>query len=374
MSKDNINVQSFLNARTKEIEGIERCLENKKRNTCKFQEFPHYARRRNHSFLERKQKFKFRTKNRFLIRSHIYFAKRFKMLKILLNNVLDTKRSDVSIPWIRNIKSKSFINKAFSNGFFVDESFKQITKGCSEIDLQQNEFISDKTTDFIKTKNDFLQIDFREETFKQEKAIFRLFNIKEEIIKGLKQLVRLCNGSLYKNSNIAALDGYIVVCDVKKHMEMILGLEKMFIRAISIKEVSVLMVEKDKMSVYDYVDTLLFKKIDENIYKDQIDKYQRIPPGKKNKIEDLSEFKLYTNENVKYFIFKIEKGRAERSSNILDGENKIGKVVRSEYKRNNGLNYGLCYLYEEYREDMVMTVNNIGQSVKYKIKIIKEVK
>lgn len=343
---ENVNIEDFLNARKKEINTIEKSIEQKKRTSQLFQTVPHYARRRNHSYSERKHKVKYRTKNRFIVRSHVYFAKRFKMLKLQLTNNLNIKRSDVSIPWKRNVKSKSFLNKGFANGYFIDESFKQI----EEIDnnapnsLDVNEFHTEKDVDFLRNKQTHMKIEYKRETFVQKYAIFKMFLANEKIKKKLKELVRKNNGITYKNKDTNQLDTFICIVDVKRHMETIVALEKMFIRAITIKELGTLAVEKDALTMYDLVDGALFKDIENLLADELIEKYNKTPPGKRNEIHDLNDVRIFTHEPVKYFTFKIPKGRADRGAYVLQNENIVGRVIRSEYKTKEGFNYGLCYL------------------------------
>ncbi|OQS55573.1 hypothetical protein EHP00_649 [Ecytonucleospora hepatopenaei] len=353
---ENINIKDFLNARTKEINDIEKSMNHEKRVSQKFQELPHYARRRNHSYAPRPVKFKRRTKNRFLIRSHVYFAKRFKMLKLSLENDLDLKRSDISIPWERNIKSKSFLTKAYANGYFLDESFLSfqgfdLTEFGKEEkyvkNFEINEYFTLNGVDYLKNKQGYFKNVFSNKCFIQKHAIFKFFCLKEDILKDLKKIVRENNGILYKNKDKCALDNFLCILDVRNHIKTLLRFEKLFIRAVSIKELNILAIEQNKMTSYDLIHTEFFKKIDEKLYEDFVLKYNAKPLGKKNLISDLNIFKLSNTETqLVYAIFKLKKGSVKRSALVFYENEVVGRVIRQGYRFSSGCNYGLCCIFQ----------------------------
>ncbi|ORD99976.1 hypothetical protein A0H76_2564 [Hepatospora eriocheir] len=111
-------VDEFVNSRSKEIKEIEKSIETKKKQSLIWQRLPHYKRRRNRNYDKRHtKKVKPRKKDRHVLRTHTYFAKRFFMLKL---------KDKLSIPLNRRVKSDKFIYKFSLRLLVFDESFRGV--------------------------------------------------------------------------------------------------------------------------------------------------------------------------------------------------------------------------------------------------------
>lgn len=363
MNKNTIDIEEFVNAREKEINAMEKSIKTTNRVSLPFQMVPHYARRRNHSFMKRVHAFKRRTRQRFMLKTHIYFAKRFSMMKL-------QEKPRLSIPWIRNVKSKGLITKAHKIGYFVEESFKKITQ-TTNYDMFGSQirpgcFVTTPDADFVNNEGVIYKISMHEiAEEKQDFSVFKLIQTDKTEFAKIMTVINKHKGICFKNSKKSDLfNTYLLLCKPENTMEMLLDLQKIFLRLITVHEISTVATETMTLSQYDYVHTGIFKRLDETICREIAEKYNRTPVGKRTAY-DLNKLPLYTEKPVHYIKFKIPRGRAERSAKITNGTEVVGKVIRSEYKRSSGINCGIGFLYEE--SDGPLFVRTLGSDQKYPI-------
>lgn len=364
-----INLEDFLNARNKEIETIEESIKNKRKITLKWQTVPHYKRRRNHSYIYRKKKFKQRSKQRFGMRSHVYFAKRFHMLMIDSNLKL-------AIPWVRNIKSKSFLNKAYNIGFFIEESFREIKIVDNNNNNQLNnlEFICTQDGEIFRNNNIIYHITGNVTNIVTN-CIFKLYLVNMVNINKIMEVLKQYEVKIYENNDKTDFfNSYIIIGNKNITMKLIIDLQKIYLRLISIKELEIIALEHDVMTLYDRVNIPIYQKIDAEQYKQIKDKYERTPIKKKNQYNIEKQLLYFNSTTISYYVFKIPKGKSERGAEIItDNLLIIGRVIRVGYKRTNGVNYGLLYFFNcenHYINDTLYT-RSLGKSVYYKIELIK---
>ena len=369
-----INLEDFVNARNKEIETIEESIKNKRKITLKWQTVPHYKRRRNHSYIYKKKKFKQRSKQRFGMRSHVYFAKRFHMLMI-------DSSLKLAIPWIRNVKSKSFLNKAYNIGFFIEESFREIkivnNNNNDNNQIDNLECMCTQDGEIFRNNNIVYHITGNI-TKVVTNCIFKLYLVNMTNINKIMEILQQYEVILYKNNDKTDFfNSYIIIGNKYITMKLIVDLQKIYVRLISIKELEILALEYDIMTFYDKVNTPIYQKIDAEQYKQIKDKYERTPIGKKNQYNIEKQLLYFDSSTISYYIFKIPKGTGERGAEIVtDDLLVVGRVIRVGYKRTNGVNYGLLYFFNCHNNytNNTLYIRSLGKNVWYKIELIKSYK
>lgn len=390
MPEKNINTIEMVNARAKEIKAIEESIATNNKKTMLFQRLPYYLRRRSRNNFKRKAKHSHRKKDRHFMRSHVFCAKRFFMLKI----------QHFSLPYGRRIKSSKFIFKSIDRGFFIEESFRGITS----IGLEPNQ------TTKVSDLSGYLS------TESANKIVQHLHKLKYKVIydieNGIEIMVDenqiimvgcqlnkpdidlscisliLANSSieklklkneikLFKSTNkTCGLETHKIICNRNQVMATFQSLMAAGMIPVSLLEIERLALENQVMTIYDKADSELFNEIDQAIISQLIKKYERTPAGKKQAY-DITKLKLSCKTNLKYCIFKINKGTCKRGAEIFANCLVIGRVVRAGYSYAKGIVCGLGYIYEENMAEMFNMedkwVKDLDQQVKYKIEIVKSI-
>ncbi|KAM0687908.1 Ribonucleases P/MRP protein subunit pop1 [Conglomerata obtusa] len=124
MNIDEIDANNFVDARSAEIQILEKKINQTTKKTQLFQRLPFHKRRRTKSRDTRRTPNKHaRRKKRKgkkhlhpMLVTHVWFAKRFEMIELF----------NTKLPLQRRIKSDKFIYKSYDRGFIFDDSYKDI--------------------------------------------------------------------------------------------------------------------------------------------------------------------------------------------------------------------------------------------------------
>lgn len=340
-----IDVIALIESRKKEIQSIEESILKTNKKSMLFQRLPFYKRRRNRNFDKRKKKFTFRKRDRHFLRTHNFYAKRFFMGKIedslLTKDDKQTIYSKMTIPLKRRIKSSKFIYKSLKSsiGFVFDESFRggveiytsDISNGVVRISTNNNDVVRTSTDDNsigISANNNSVGITTAEikkdmglmspiliseylnkinmTKYNEVQSIDNLFEIiitKDrsfiigaipvdiKIIRPLETILTMMNCESFTLPNNGKemifpnkgnmIESYKVLCNRNETMEVFQAIINKGLIPVCLEEIDRISLECDKMTVYDRIDTRLFKMIEEMKNKEIIEKYDRTPKGKR---------------------------------------------------------------------------------------------
>ena len=342
------------------------------------------------------------------------------------------KYNDISIPIKRRIKSSKYIYKSQDCGFLFDESFRGgfsyptdlIINLISKYQLNENQISKEiYFNEMIPTLNKITLMDLSKSVninlFNQVQTIDNAYEViitKTEFyiigawiqdcdisatpLNGILSIFRKENYGFYELKNIKnmrifptsnnSIQSYKIICERSEIMQIFESLINNSIIPICLEEIYRISLENDTMTVYDNIKNNLFKIIEDSINREIIDKYNRTPKSK-NVLKSTGDLYITNDKNLEYincksyFIFKVEKGNAERGAQIFKNDICIGRVIRSSYKFTSGKCYGLGIAYSQYSESLNklflydiekddkynFTIRNLGKFNFYKISIIK---
>lgn len=372
MNDETINVSTYVDERMDDIKYIETALNNSRKKTMLFQRLKYYKRRRSRSYVKKKNNT--RRKERHILRTHIWYAKRFKMIKIF----------NCSLPFKRNIKSDKYIYKSLHRGFMFDETYKKTLVYKRKDD---HVLIKDLKENVICTKN--IENEQIEIAIMGEYIIISYIEkvIDKTIFEGLELVSSLdCTFLVIKaNPDISKVfsltepffvpdskDGGRIFTTKQHAMDTWQNLIKQSLLPVSIQELERIALENQSMNYpFDYVQSKYFKEYENVLNKEIIEKYQRTPKGKKLKIyiDDL----FISQNDVEYFIFEIPKGNANKNSFILKGEDVVGRVVRSGFSFTRGKCRGLGFVYKDVTNLENLKCRNLGENLEHDIEILKRI-
>ncbi|ELA41917.1 uncharacterized protein VICG_01101 [Vittaforma corneae ATCC 50505] len=430
---NDINTIDFIEARAKEIQHIESSINKSSKKTMLFQRLPFYKRRRNRNYDKRmSRKFTYRKKDRHFLRTHTFYSKRFFMLK------LDTSE-DISVPFKRRLKSNKYIYKSQDRGFVFDESFRggcfcdkndfvrmlelgmsvnessllqTVTASTSKSSKPSNMGILSTMTkapiqqlfnhidlsihDRVQSISNLFDIIVTASTvffvgvypehpslhFSPLDCVFSIMKNENHDFSYLKNLKSV---KVFKN-NSNSLETYKIICDRSEAMPIYEKLINNSIIPVCLEEINRIAIENDQITVYDNLNSEIFKIIERSKNKEIIEKYNRTPPSKRQSY-DLDflflsqDSEIYRNLNhpgkIIYCVFSVVKGSVHRCAQLFCGEECIGRVVRSEYKFSSGCCYGLGVLYswkcdtEKFNFEEKFTCKNLSQKNFYEVSIKK---
>lgn len=358
--------------------------------------------------------------------------------------------NNVSVPLKRRIKSSKYIYKSQDRGFLFDESFRcgysyptdelveKILKIASEdYQISQKAYISDRIPTLSKISLLSLAQSLDLDRFDQVQIIDNIYEviltktyfyiigawiydceIPSTPLSGILSIFKKENYGFYELKNIKnakvfpvynnSIQTHKILCDRSEIMNIFQLLINNSIIPICLEELHRLSFEHNQMTVYDNIQSNLYKQIEYSINKEIIEKYNRTPKSKRVEIitDDLfisNDPKLFESTLKCYFIFKVEKGNVEKNAFVFLNNQIIGRVIRGAYKFSNGKCYGLCVIYSEYLDSVfnilnlnikisneegsedfqkqeqndenlnLLSVKNLGKNNFYKIKLVKSI-
>ncbi|CAD26325.1 hypothetical protein [Encephalitozoon cuniculi GB-M1] len=402
MAEREINPIDFAQERAKEIQLIEAAIETNRKKSMMFQRLPFYLRRRLRSHEKRmKKKKRPRKKDRHGLRTHVWYAKRFEMVKTW----------KTSVPLRRRMKSSKFIYKSQRRGFIFDESYKDVVVyNRPNTEILGIDFSLENVVQKIKHGN----IVFEAIVGKRFLIILTAGVEEAELNVGLDEHSRIeCCLSLIQADSLfldkmddeagglsrvlshkkkigvdeAALGGYDAIVFVRSLSEsesgkillkrsMVMGFWQDVINAgiipVCIEELQRLALENNYMVYpFDYPTCKPYRDFEQSYIEPVKRKYERTPRSKKMDLNTDLMY-IYTEDRVVFAVFELEKGCAERCAFILDEDNSIvGRVIRGGFCFTRGLCRGLCYMLCNVKEDDEFYSKNLNSSSFNQIKITK---
>ncbi|EOB13913.1 hypothetical protein NBO_52g0004, partial [Nosema bombycis CQ1] len=285
---------------------IEAAINNTRKKSMLFQRLKFYQRRRSRSYMRKKTNT--RRKDRHVLRTHTWYSKRFKMIKIF----------NCHLPFTRNMKSSKYIYKSLKRGFVFDQTYKQtklfkkndthfLTRYAKECSLIKKQINNEEIE--VGVIGEYLIISYIKEV------------IDENIFDGLEFVSNIeCSFLLINvpdNFNLKpeGLDlfylkneqkGGVIFVSKQKAMDTWKWLIKQSIMPVSITELERITLEEGTMNYpFDCVQSEYFKEYEKTVNKDIIEKYERTPKGKRVEI-DIKDFFLFSDDkNLKYFYFEL---------------------------------------------------------------------
>jgi hypothetical protein len=384
MQNNDINIEEFVKDRESDIRMLEKAINNSKKKTMYFQRLPFYKRRRTRSNFVKKNK-STRQKHRHILKTHVWYAKRFKMIKV----------EGIGLPLVRNQKSSKYIYKSQDRGFIFDESFKKI-RIYSVNDSIINLFDVDKNVknliQLVKSDKGYVEvivtdlhfilisslIDFNDKSvIKTLDCCISFIKIHENTIKNISQDI---DASLSEDLSFFVRNSeeyevgklFILKKDV---MDMWGTLIKKGCIPVSIDEVQRLALENSYMTYpFDDVNSVMFRCLENVVNTDIMDKYERTPKSKKVEINSDDLF-INTNKEVHFYAFELEKGVLTKNGLIFSEKDDIlGRVIRGGFCYTRGRSRGLCYLYKECNIEDKFIAKNYNHENRYELRIIKHIK
>lgn len=381
---ENIDIPEFVNARSREIEAIEKSLSVSHKKSLFWQKCPYYRRRRSRCFDQRKKKRTHRRKDRHFLRTHTYYAKRFFMLKL----------SYCSVPVSRRVKSSKFIYKSQSRGFLFDETFRRgyvydreavltYLRSMRSVDdtgrdscqpavpypVDAHFAPSSVTVDPAATA--FVRIDFDKVGVVQEiqNCWSAVVTSSEVVVIGgslpitplreLECVIAVYRKSGYPFEELMAIDGvqvypgeagsiesHKIFCTRQNIMPVYqLLTDRHGFIPICLDEIHRIALENDQMTPYDNISTGLYREIETALNREIIDQYNRTPPSKRIAYDTsrlfIGSLDQPGHPPVQYFLFSALKGTVKRAADILLDRQRIGRVIRAAYRFTSGRVCGL---------------------------------
>lgn len=398
--QEDINTVEFIEARAKEIQSIEESIMKSNKKTMLFQRMPFYKRRRNRNYDKRKRKkLTRRKKDRHFLRTHTFYSKRFFMMK------LETEE-DIAIPVRRRLKSSKYIYKSQDRGFVFDESFRGICVCENDVffellGLLRHKSVIERSLLMVGGSEDkpiSTMSRFRlEETLEILDAnayntVQRFPGAVDVVITGQgvnfiggwpcvgEDLVRctMSKQSVFSLMKCEGLDfSYLrgqksvkiikrdhgdletgkIICDRNESMVVYEKLIRNSVIPICLDEIYRLSLENSVFTLYDNISTELYNIIERSVNREIIEKYMRTPPAKKqgydlNLLSFSNDREMGDSIKKRYFLFRVCKGAAERYAEVFQGERRIGRVIRSEYRYSSGCCCGFGVLYDGELEEI----------------------
>lgn len=373
MKKDEIKIEDFLHERTDDIQKLETAINSSKKKSLLFQRLPFYKRRRTRSNIRRKTK-PCRNKSRHILRTHVWYAKRFKMIKI----------NNVSLPLTRNIKSSKYIYKSQKRGFIFDETYKKIKINKIEDSIYKN--YEKNIVHLVNTENGIIEIVITDNLLiefipnllesNNEKACLSVIKIKDELLDQFSKDIELdlINGNpCFIKSSSKFETGKILLkqCDVMDTWNQMI---KNGVIPICIEELYRIGIENDYLIYpFDCVNSHFFKNYENKLNDIFLQKYNRTPASKKVKINE-ADLYIYSTEKIYYYVFELKKGVLTKNAIIYNQSNDvIGKVIRGSFCFTVGKSRGLCYLSFLANENNEFKAKNLQSENLYDIIIKKQV-
>ncbi|KAL6121831.1 hypothetical protein NUSPORA_01202 [Nucleospora cyclopteri] len=355
-----INVADFVNARGKEIQSIEKSLEKSNKKSLIWQRMPFYKRRRNRCYIKKcRKKFTFRKTDRHFLRSHTFFAKRFFMLKI---------GEKFSIPLQRRLKSDSYIAKSMHRGFVMEESFRPVfvSNSSKAASLLKNH-------QFIKQANNYEIARENEQIYSIGEKIDQTFEKTNLCVLSIYKVknIQKAQWKLFRNKNSDEIETFKIICEREEIMGFLNDLIKISIIPVCLKEIDRISTENQALSLYDNVNSDIYKSIQTAKIQRIKEIYEKTPKGKKVNY-DTSKLSIESVEDPIYFYFKLIKGNAKDFAEIFYENILVGRVIRGSYNYSKGCSVGLG-VSEKINKDKLckITIKNLDQNNFYPVEIYK---
>ncbi|EQB60908.1 hydrolase (alpha beta hydrolase superfamily) [Vairimorpha apis BRL 01] len=328
MKKEEIKIEDFLNERTEDIQKLEKAINGSKKKSLLFQRLPFYKRRRTRSNIRKKMK-RCRKRQRHILKTHVWYAKRFKMIKI--NNISLPLALKTEIGIIEIIITNNFLIE------FLPEFF-----GSSDVEA---------CLSLIKVKNNLL------EQFSD--------NIEHDLINGIPCFIK--SSSEFETGKIL-----LKKCDVMDIWKMMI---KNGVIPICIEELYRISIENKFMIFpFDDINSFFYKHYEDKINDTFLQKYHRTPASKKVKINE-KDLYIYTLKKIYYYIFELKKGVLSKNAVIYDKTNLIiGKVIRGSFCFTSGRSRGICYLNILTEQNFEFKAKNYNSDTIYNLIILKQLK
>ncbi|KAG5860439.1 POPLD domain-containing protein [Encephalitozoon hellem] len=402
MAEKEIIPISFVEERAKEIQLIETAIESNRKKSMMFQRLPFYLRRRLRSHEKRiKKKKHMRKKDRHGLRTHVWYAKRFEMMKVW----------NTSIPLRRRMKSSKFIYKSQrTRGFVFDESYKDVivyVRPNTEIlginfslenvvqrirhgnivfeAIVSEKFLTVITPDLEEVESvislekhsriecclSLIQTDglFLDE-IDDAKRFAKILSYKKG--GGIDEIIlHECDGAIFVKSHSGSESGKVLL-----RRNMVMSFWQDVVNAgvipVCVEELQRLALEGDYMVYpFDYATSKLYKDFEQSYMEPIKSKYERTPKSKKMEI-DIGFMYIYTDVPAVFASFELEKGHADRCAFILNENDCIvGRVIRGGFCFTKGLCKGLCYVLCDVQEGDEFYSRNLNSSSFNQIKITK---
>ncbi|AFN83434.1 hypothetical protein EROM_080110 [Encephalitozoon romaleae SJ-2008] len=402
MAEREIIPTNFVEERAKEIQFIETAIESNRKKSMMFQRLPFYLRRRLRSHEKRiKRKKHMRKKDRHGLRTHVWYAKRFEMLKVW----------NTSIPLRRRMKSSKFIYKSQnSRGFVFDESYKDVvvySRPDEEVfgidfdlksvvqnirhgsivfeaivtekfliiitsDLEEMESIASlEEHSRIECCLSLIQVDglFLDEIDGARRFAKALSHKKKGQID--EAVINECDDAIFVKSLSESESGKILL-----KRNMVMNLWQDIINAgivpVCVEELQRLALENDYMVYpFDYPTSRLYRDFERSHVEPIKRKYERTPKSKKMEL-NINLMYIYTDASVEFVSFELEKGFADRCAFIFnENEDVVGRVIRGGFCFTKGLCRGLCYILCDVEEGDEFYSRNLNSSSFSQIKVTK---
>ncbi len=385
-----IDIIDFIKARSHEIEAIEKSLSISHKKSLLWQRMPFYQRRRNRNYDKRKNKVsKKRKLDRHFLRTHSFYAKRYEMLKLDM----------FSIPYSSRLKNSKYIYKSQERGYIFDESFRgvkifKVNEISDKLKKKYYNYFDSNKNGIIQYINNEYEIIIDMDTVvvigdmnssdsldKYDCAISILkkynyeFNeLKDFDCKIYKNLLRKDFNNCNSIKLSEKLESHKIICKRSDIMNIYQKLIVSGFIPIGLKDIERLSLENDTLTIYDNVNSKLYKLLEAAINKEIISKYNRTPSAKKQAF-DLNNLYLDGSNISTYFIFKCIKGACNSKAEIYCENKCIGRVIRAAYKFSSGNVYGLGFLtnisLSTDLEKNEFYCKNLTQKNFYKIEVIK---
>lgn len=309
--EDEINIPLFLKARSAEIKQIEESILKNRKKSMLFQRLPFHKRRRNKSYKTRP--FKKRKSG-----MHAWFAKRNKMIEFF----------GVKMPLKTNCKTDSYIYKSFKRGFIF---YKNFGEKCLVIYGDCDFFKGDAIYSLI---DNVLVVSESENCFQFKRGV------------GLEV------GRLYIKDEL--------VMDVFQRL-IIMGLVPISIENL----LRIGMERKCLIDPFDIVATDFYNEFEDALIKIRREKWERTPKSKRMENDpNLLKFKKLGNYSC---FFEIEKGIADRCSEVVRGGEIVGYVLRSCYSFSCGKGRGIAYLIDDNVDNLSVRKLSSGEYLKINV-------
>lgn len=381
MRHDEIDVQNFVNERESDIKILEKSINSSRKKTMLFQRLPFYRRRRTRSNFCKKQR-SVRQKRRHYLKTHVWYAKRFKMIKL----------DNVGIPIKRNQKSSKFIYKSQHRGFIFDESFKK-SYVCFLNDTNLRQFNINynliNKVQLIQTEEGYIEAIVTEkicilllpmgmncnfDVLAYFDCLISLIKINDEFIKDFYMDVdgAIENKTIFYVENINNYESGKLFLSSKDVMRIWLHFIKKGCIPICIEEMQRLALENDYMVYpFDDVHSKMFKMLEDAQNTEFINKYERTPKSKKTSI-NFEHLYIQTRDRVFFYIFELTKGVLNKNAFIYSTDNQlVGRVIRGNFCFTKGKSKGLCYTNDMLELKKTFKAKNYNNNNFYEIKIVK---
>lgn len=329
MPDETINIADFIAARRHEIAQIEAAIRQTTKKSVLFQRLPHYQRRRNRSFDQRRRAVHTpRKKDRHCLHSHTFNAKRFFMLRL----------AHCAVPLRRRLKGDKFVYKAAHRGFFIDESFRGVREWpLGNADASSGGAVSGATRgvcngDVCDVLADgavrFLVGGGLVDAAPQSHSCIAV--VHGERVAGIAWPVPV---HVFPQPPRAAQlpETHRIVCAREHTMAVVQALLNAGLAPAGVEDIERLALESGTLCLYDWVGTRLYRAIEDARAREFEEKYARTPPAKRAAV-DCTQLRLPDSVCHAYFTFRVRRGTCTRAAVIWRGEACVGRVVRAAFR------------------------------------------